>query len=76
MVWEDYPQKKDHSWEPIENLYGHEDLAQTDEQWLKTENERIDSEEIERKTVRFSFVSLTFSDLRKSLLEGTLEVIM
>ena len=38
--------------DPIENLYGHEDLAQTYEQWLKTENERLDSEEIVRKTVR------------------------
>ena len=76
MVWEDYPQKKDYTWEPIENLYGHEDLPQTDEQWLKAENERLDSEEIERKTVRFSFAGLTLSDLCKSLLEGTLEAIM
>ena len=52
VVWEGYPLKKDYTWEPIENLYGHEDLAQTYEQWLKTENERIDSEESERKTVR------------------------
>ncbi len=36
VVWEDYPLKKDYTWEPIENLYGHEDLAQTYEQWLKT----------------------------------------
>jgi hypothetical protein len=34
VVWEDYPLKKDYTWEPIENLYGHEDLAQTYEQWL------------------------------------------
>ena len=52
VVWEDYPLEKDYTWEPIENLYGHEDLAQTYEQWLKTENERLDSEEAERKTVR------------------------
>ena len=52
VVWEDYPLEKDYTWEPIENLYGHEDLAQTYEQWLKTENERLDSEEVERKTVR------------------------
>ena len=52
VVWEDYPLKKDYTWEPIENLYGHEDLAQTYEQWLKTENERLDSEEAERKTAR------------------------
>jgi hypothetical protein len=52
VVWEDYPLKKDYTWEPIENLYGHEDLAQTYEQWLKTENERLDSVEAERKTVR------------------------
>ena len=52
MVWEDYPLKKDYTWEPIENLYGHEDLAQTYEQWLKTENERLDSQEAERKTER------------------------
>ena len=42
VVWEDYPLKKDYTWEPIENLYGHEDLAQTYEQWLKTENERLE----------------------------------
>ena len=29
VVWEDYPLEKDYTWEPIENLYGHEDLAQT-----------------------------------------------
>ena len=52
VVWEDYPLEKDYTWEPIENLYGHEDLAQTYEQWLKTENERLDSEEAERKTTR------------------------
>jgi hypothetical protein len=50
VVWEDYPLEKDYSWETIEHLYGHEDLAQTYEQWLKTENERLDSEETERKT--------------------------
>ena len=27
VVWEDYPLKKDYTWDPIENLYGHEDLA-------------------------------------------------
>ena len=54
VVWEDYPLKKDYTWEPIENLYGHEDLAQTYEQWLKTENERLDSQEAERKTERQS----------------------
>jgi hypothetical protein len=26
VVWEGYPLKKDYTWEPIENLYGHEDL--------------------------------------------------
>jgi hypothetical protein len=52
VVWEDYPLKQDYTWEPIENLYAHEDLAQTYDQWLKTENERLDSEEVERKTVR------------------------
>ncbi len=54
VVWEDYPLEKDYTWEPIENLYGHEDLAQTYEQWLKTENERLDSQEAERKTERQS----------------------
>ena len=54
VVWEVYPLKKDYTWEPIENLYGHEDLAQTYEQWLKTENERLDSQEAERKTERQS----------------------
>jgi hypothetical protein len=44
VVWEVYPLKKDYTWEPIENLYGHEDLAQTYEQWLKTENESLDSQ--------------------------------
>ena len=38
--------------EPIENLYGHEDLSQTYEEWLKTENERFDSEETDKMTVR------------------------
>ena len=52
VVWEGYPLKKDYTWEPIENLYGHEDLAETYEQWLKTENERLDSQEAERKTER------------------------
>jgi hypothetical protein len=52
VVWEGYPLKKDYTWEPIENLYGHEDLAQTCEQWLKTENESLDSQEAERKTTR------------------------
>ena len=52
VVWEDYPLEKDYTWEPIENLYGHEDLTQTYEQWLKTENER-------QKTKGFSFVVLT-----------------
>ncbi len=32
VVWEAYPLKKDYTWEPIENLYRHEDLAQTYEQ--------------------------------------------
>ena len=50
VVWEGYPLKKDYTWEPIENLYGHEDLDQTYEEWLKTENERLDSQEAERKT--------------------------
>jgi hypothetical protein len=33
VVWEGYPLKKEYFWEPIENLYGHEDLAQTYDQW-------------------------------------------
>ena len=36
VVWEDYPLEKDYTWEPIENLYGHEDLSQTYEQWLSS----------------------------------------
>ena len=40
VVWEDYPLEKDYTWEPIKNLYGHEDLTQTYEHRLKTENER------------------------------------
>ncbi len=32
VVWEGYPPKKDYTWDPIENLYEHEDLAQTYEQ--------------------------------------------
>ncbi len=32
VVWEDYPLKKNYIWESIENLYGHEDQAQTYEQ--------------------------------------------
>ena len=45
VVWDGYPLKKDYTLEPIENLYGHEDLDQTYDQYLKTENERLDSEE-------------------------------
>ena len=26
VVWEGYPLKKDYTWEPIENLYGHANL--------------------------------------------------
>jgi hypothetical protein len=52
VVWEGYPLKKDYTWEPIENLYGHEDLVQTYDQWLKTEYENLDSQEEERKTER------------------------
>ena len=44
--------KKDYTLEPIENLYGHGDLAQTYDQCLKTENESLDSKETERRTVR------------------------
>ncbi len=43
------PTEEDYTWESIENLYGHEDLPQTYEQWLKTENKRFDSQESERK---------------------------
>ena len=32
VVWEGYPLKKYYPWEPIENLYGQEDLPQTYEQ--------------------------------------------
>ncbi len=39
------PTQKDYTWDP-------EELAETYEKWLKTENERLDSEESERKTVR------------------------
>ncbi len=52
VVWEGYPLKKDYTLDPIENLYGHEDLAQTYDQSLKTENERFDSQETERKTTK------------------------
>ena len=52
MFWEDYPLKKDYTWQPIENLYDHEELAETYEKCLKTENERLDSEESKRKTDR------------------------
>jgi hypothetical protein len=41
VVWEGYPLKKGYTWDPIENLYGHEDLDQTYKQWLKTENENL-----------------------------------
>jgi hypothetical protein len=40
VVWEDYPLKKDYTWDLIENLYGHEDLAQTYEKWMKTDKFR------------------------------------
>ena len=33
VIWEGYPLKKDYTWEPIENLYGHEELVETYEQW-------------------------------------------
>jgi len=59
VVWEGYPLKKDYTWEPIENLYGHEDLAQTHEQWMKTENERlsVQGKPVERQTLRPAQIS-------------------
>jgi len=48
---EGYPLKKDYTWEPIENLYGHEELVETHQQWLKTENERLTVRK-KSKTVR------------------------
>jgi hypothetical protein len=46
VVWEDYPLQKDYTWEPIENLYGQEELVETYEKWLKADNERLDIEEM------------------------------
>ncbi len=62
VVWDGCPLKKDYTWEPIDNLYDHEELAETYEKWLQTENERLDSEEAERTTVR-QLLGLTLSDL-------------
>ena len=52
MVWEDYPLQKDYTWEPIENLYGQEELVETYEKWLKSDNERLDIEKRERKIAK------------------------
>ncbi len=48
VIWEGYPLKKDYTREPIENLYGQEEL-QTYEKWLKTDNEQLDIQKVERK---------------------------
>ncbi len=52
VVWEGYPLQKDYTWEPIENLYDQEELVETYEKWLKTDNERLDIEERERKIAK------------------------
>ena len=52
MVREGYPLKKEYTWETIENLYGQEELVESYEKWLQTENARLDSEERERKMAR------------------------
>ena len=40
-IW-DYPLKKDCTWEPIENMYDQEELVETYEKWMKTDNEQLD----------------------------------
>jgi hypothetical protein len=50
VVWEGYPLKRDHNWQPHENLYHHETLIETYEQWLKINNARLDNEESQKKT--------------------------
>ena len=47
VIWEGYPLKKDYTWEPIENLYGQEELVESYEKWLKTDNKRLDIDERE-----------------------------
>ena len=29
VIWEGYPLKKDYTWDPVENLYGQEELVET-----------------------------------------------
>jgi hypothetical protein len=53
VVWKGYPLKKDYTWGPIENLYGHEELVQTYEQWTKTEIPHLTvRNQSQRKTTR------------------------
>jgi hypothetical protein len=57
VVWEGYPLQKDYTWEPIENLYDQEELVETYEKWLQTENKRLDTEERGRKMARLNHLS-------------------
>jgi len=41
VQWQGYEDPADETWEPIDNLYGHEDLVQEYEAWLKEENARV-----------------------------------
>ena len=41
VQWQGYEDPADETWEPIDNLYRHEDLVQEYEVWLKEENARV-----------------------------------
>ena len=41
VIWEGFPEEKDFTWEPLENLHGHEELVSDYELWLKEENKRV-----------------------------------
>ncbi len=36
--WKGHPLENDYAWEPVENLYDHEDLVDTYQKWLKKIN--------------------------------------
>ena len=52
VIWEGFPKEKDYTWEPLENLHGHEELVSDYELWLKEENKRQDNAAEEKRLAR------------------------
>jgi len=52
VVWEGFSQEKDETWEPIENLYGHEHLVNDYEVWLKAHNLELDKKDAQEKVAK------------------------